>query len=319
MTTAELLPGLHVVEERDGARRLCQAVVDGDERTLLVDAGLPDTPERTLLPFLHARGLGRKPVLLVLTHPDADHRGGAPPLRASLPRLEVWGHERDAAQLCDPERTLRERYLAFAHDGVAPGPDRIATLRARLGGRLSLDRALPGDDVLDLGGRRVELLHAPGHSPGSLVVWLPDERAALVGDAVMGRGIPNVDESLLYPPMFSPPGAYRATIERLASLAPRLLVAGHEQPRRDDAAMEFLVESRDAADLLFTLVREALDIAAWRSFADVCARVAEQYPGFDARAASSFAMTVDGALAELAEAGAATTDPGPPRRFRSRA
>ena len=40
------------------------------------------------------------------------------------------------------------------------------------------------------------------------MAWLPDEAAALIGDAVMGRGIPLVRGGLMYPPMYAPPAAY---------------------------------------------------------------------------------------------------------------
>jgi glyoxylase-like metal-dependent hydrolase (beta-lactamase superfamily II) len=320
VTAAELLPGLHRLEEPDGRRRLAQVVVEGGERTLIVDAGLPESPERGLLPFLRSRGLDRAPIVLLLTHPDADHRGGAPVLREAVPELEIWGHELDADQLSDPEVALAERYHAFAEtDAIVSDPERVAAVRARLGRPLRLDRRLSGDVPLDLGGRSVEILHTPGHSPGSVAAWLPEKRAALVGDAVMGRGIPYVDGSLMYPPMFSPPRTYEATIERLEALGPRLIVSGHEPPLRDDAAMEYLAASRRAAGRLCSLVAEALDEADAATLTELCSTVAERYPGLPFEAASSLAMTVDGALGELVGSGRATVEPGPPRRWRSAA
>src|ERR671939_102479 len=107
---SELRPGLWRVEEPDGRRRLCQYVVAGGERTLVVDAGLPETPSRGLLDLL----AGKPPVVLLLTHPDADHRGGAPVLRDAIPQLELWCHELDRDQRADPEVALAERCLAFA-------------------------------------------------------------------------------------------------------------------------------------------------------------------------------------------------------------
>jgi glyoxylase-like metal-dependent hydrolase (beta-lactamase superfamily II) len=310
VTAAELRPGLYRLEEPDGRRRLCQYVVVGDERTLVVDAGLPESPERGLLPLLS----NGPPVVLVLTHPDADHRGGAPVLRDTLPQLEVWGHQLDRDQLADPEVALAERYLAFAaSDGVGPAPDRLDAMRARLGRPVPVDRALTGDTSLDLGARRAKILHMPGHSPGSVVVWLPDESAALIGDAAMGRGIPFVDGGLMYPPMYAPPAVYLETVARLEALRPSLILSGHEPPLEGDDAARFLAESRDAVRRLSALVREAL--VGSRTLAELCDEVNERYGDLPVDGAANMAMTVDGTLAELAERGEVAVEAGPPRRF----
>jgi glyoxylase-like metal-dependent hydrolase (beta-lactamase superfamily II) len=317
MTVAELRPGLYRLEQPDRRRRLCQALVVGEERSLAVDAGLPESPEHGLLPLLASLGLESRPLVLVLTHPDADHRGGAAVLRDAVPELEVWGHELDGAQLSDPEVALAERYLALAaSDGVGPTPDGLARMRARLGRPVDLDRMLFGEESIDLGERRVQILHMPGHSRGSVVVWLPDDATVVIGDAVMGRGIPFFDGSLMYPPMYAPPAAYLETIARLEALRPSLILSGHEPPLEGEAAMRFLSESRTAANRLSALVREALADGRPRTLAEVCAAVADAYGGLPPDGATSLGMTVDGALGELVEQREAEVEPGAPRRFR---
>jgi glyoxylase-like metal-dependent hydrolase (beta-lactamase superfamily II) len=289
VTVVELRPGVHRLEELDGPRLLCQYVVEGAERTLAVDAGLPESPERGLLPLLARLG---RPATLVVTHPDADHSAGAAALRAALPELEIVAGEADAGLVGNPERTLAERYRAFESEGIGPPPERLDAMRARLGAPFAVDRALEGDTGLDLGGRRAEVLQVPGHSPGHLAVWLPEERVAIAGDAVMGRGIPRTDGSLLYPPMYAPPSAYRATIARLEALAPDLLLLGHEPPLEGEEALAFLAESLAAAERIEALARDA----GAGTLAEVCAKVAERY-GVQR---NDFAMTVDGILRELA-------------------
>jgi glyoxylase-like metal-dependent hydrolase (beta-lactamase superfamily II) len=317
VTVEELRPGIYRLEQPDGGRRLCQAVVLGDDRTLVVDAGLPQSPEKGLLPVLSSLGAKERPVVLLLTHPDADHRGGAAVLRDALPALEIWGHALDREQLSDPEVALAERYLAFAaSDGVGPTPDRLVRMRDRLGQPLHLDRVVSAEDSIELGARRAQILHTPGHSPGSLVAWLPEDATAVIGDAAMGRGIPFLDGSLMYPPMYAPPAVYLATIARLEALRPRLILSGHEPPLEDEEAMRFLAESRTAANRLSVLVREALADGRPRTLAEVCAVVADRYGGLPADGATSLAMTVDGTLGELVERREAELDAGTPRRFR---
>jgi glyoxylase-like metal-dependent hydrolase (beta-lactamase superfamily II) len=317
VTVAELRPGIYRLEQPDRGRRLCQVIVVGDDRTLAVDAGLPESPEQGLLPLLSSLGVKERPVLLLLTHPDADHRGGAAVLRDALPELEIWGHELDGEQLSDPEIALAGRYLAFAaSDGVGPTPDRLARMRARLGRPVDLDRTVSGENSIDLGGRRAQILHMPGHSPGSLVAWLPDDATVAIGDAAMGRGIPFFDGSLMYPPMYAPPAVYLDTIARLEALRPSLVLSGHEPPLEGEEAMRFLAESRTAANRLSALVRESLAGGRPRTLAEVCAAVADGYGGLPPDGATSLAMTVDGTLGELVTRREAELEPGPPRRFR---
>jgi glyoxylase-like metal-dependent hydrolase (beta-lactamase superfamily II) len=318
MSAAELRPGLYRLEEPDGGRRLCQVVVVGNERTLIVDAGLPESPERGLLPLLASLRLDERPVVLLLTHPDADHRGGAPVLRDALARLEVWGHELDRDQLSNPDIALRERYMAFADsDDLRPPPERLATLQSRLGAPVDLDRTLSDRAGLDLGGRTVDILHMPGHSPGSVIAYLPEEGAALIADAAMGRGIPLRDGGLMYPPMYAPPSLYLETIDRLEALRPNLILTGHEPPLEGAAATRFLAKSREAATRLSALVAEALSDGRRRTLVEVCSTVADGYGDLPPDGASSLAMTVDGTLRELIDRGEAEGESGPPRRFRA--
>lgn len=67
-------------------------------------------------------------------------------------------------------------------------------------------------DVVDLGGRRLEVFHTPGHSPGGMTLLDREARALFPGDAVYAG------------PMFayrdySDPVAYRASLRLLADLA----------------------------------------------------------------------------------------------------
>lgn len=314
MSVTEIAPGVYRIEEDDDGRRLCQFVVTGSERALVLDAGLPRSPPRGVLPLLAS--LGNPPVVVVLTHPDADHRGGAPVLGDALPAVELWGHALDAAELEDPQLTLSQRYLRYqATDGIGPDERALERMRRRLGRPLTLDRRLDADTTLDLGSRRIELLHTPGHSPGSVTAWLPGERLALIGDAAMGRGIRRYDGSVLYAPMFSPPSAYLYTLERLEALDPAGVLASHEPPMDRDTARRFLEASREAAQLIARLVEEHLG-ASGVTLRQVCSTVGERYGELDAVAGTSLAMAVDGVLAELLECGDAAVEPGPPRTFR---
>ena len=56
----EVAPGIHRIEGDLGERYVCQYLLVGDERTLLVDTGLRDMPEEVIAPYL-ARSAARSP------------------------------------------------------------------------------------------------------------------------------------------------------------------------------------------------------------------------------------------------------------------
>jgi glyoxylase-like metal-dependent hydrolase (beta-lactamase superfamily II) len=76
-------------------------------------------------------------------------------------------------------------------------------------------------DVIDVGDRRFEILHLPGHSPGSIGLWEAKTGILFSGDAIYDG--PLLDEL---------PGSdipiYVATMKRLRDLPVTVVHAGHD-------------------------------------------------------------------------------------------
>jgi hydroxyacylglutathione hydrolase len=74
---------------------------------------------------------------------------------------------------------------------------------------------------LDLKGMRFEIIHTPGHSPGSLCVYWPEKKALFAGDVIFDQGLGRTD---------LPGGngeALKASIRRLSRLDTAYLLPGH--------------------------------------------------------------------------------------------
>ena len=82
-------------------------------------------------------------------------------------------------------------------------------------------RVLEEGDIVDTGDRAFEVLHLPGHSPGSIGLWEAKTRTLFSGDAIYDG--PLLDEI---------PGAdiavYVATMRRLRDLPVDVVHAGHD-------------------------------------------------------------------------------------------
>ncbi len=110
---------------------------------------------------------------IILTHGHIDHAGGAAELREDLGVPIEGPHEAD--------RFLLER---LAEQGQAYGfPARAVTP----------DRWLNEGDTVTVGDLTLDVLHCPGHSPGSVVLVSKDQRFALVGDVLFQGSVGRVD------------------------------------------------------------------------------------------------------------------------------
>jgi glyoxylase-like metal-dependent hydrolase (beta-lactamase superfamily II) len=89
-------------------------------------------------------------------------------------------------------------------------------------------------DMLDLGNRVFEVLHLPGHSPGSIGLWEKDTGVLFSGDAVYDGGLlTNFPDANI--------GDYIRTMLRLRELPVQVVHGGHE----NSFGKERLVEIAD--------------------------------------------------------------------------
>jgi glyoxylase-like metal-dependent hydrolase (beta-lactamase superfamily II) len=189
----------------------------------LIDTGylytLPaiDTELRTL-------GLSFADVDLVLmTHGHPDHVGAC----AEIGGRRSLVHRDDLALLGGPAAHLASD-LELSHVMRALDRDKEARTRERfvhdsVGAAVTGAEALDDGQVVDLGaGRRLTVVHTPGHTPGSAVLLAEPDGVAFTGDAVQAwGGRPGVL------PLYADPVAYRASLDRIAELDPHTLALGH--------------------------------------------------------------------------------------------
>ncbi len=172
----EVAPGVHALGGKKGGH-VRAFLLDHGELTL-VDTLFEDDARGVVAAL---RGLGRSPGELkriVLTHAHRSHLGGVAALKRAT-GATVLAHEWEADIVAGERRaqpvTLRPmqtlRLLPFQL-GLALGRPRHLPC--------PVDDAIGNDDAIG----PLQVLHAPGHSPGHLAFFWPERGVLLAGDAI---------------------------------------------------------------------------------------------------------------------------------------
>ncbi|MCS6859942.1 MAG: MBL fold metallo-hydrolase [Abditibacteriales bacterium] len=241
----ELLPGLHQIRGTLGPRHFFQYLLVG-EWLMLVDTGINTTPQDTIFPYMQSVGLEPSDIdFCLITHADVDHFGGNVAIRQVADGCVFCAHELDAPWIQSREAILTERYSWYEAHGITYPAEVKQWLQDALGPDMRLDLLLQGNEILHLADDRpLRMLHLPGHSPGHLGLYDAANKAAVITDAVLGRGLLDVQGNLISPPPYFEVEPYLWTIETLESLEIDHLLTAHYAPLQGEAVARFLQESR---------------------------------------------------------------------------
>jgi len=102
----EVAPGIHRIESVLGPRPFSQYLLR-DERSLLVDTGVKETPAEVILPFLD----GLQPDFVLNSHADVDHYGGNAAIRKAAPEALFLAHALDVPWIESAEAIMREHQV----------------------------------------------------------------------------------------------------------------------------------------------------------------------------------------------------------------
>ena len=189
-----------------------------DEGNVVIDTALAQVAP------LHKRALKRsnnnKVTHIILTHAHKDHTGGLPTWRT--PDTEVIAHENSVEFL-----HYQARLAAFFSKRNSAQFD--ISLPAELpkgnfGADIHATTLFKDEHHFKLGGVDFHLFHTPGETHDHISVWIPQYKAAIVGDNYY-RSFPN-----LYTPRGTKPRwalDYVKSIDTVLGWEPEILISGH--------------------------------------------------------------------------------------------
>lgn len=188
-------------------------LVEGRDRSLLVDAGLGAVPLRRHVPLLSPD----REVTLLASHTHFDHIGAA----HEFPDRLVHAAEADILAAPENAATLFDHYAAGdkdaeMFDALPPGWDARAY---RIPPAPATGLVADGDRI-DLGDRVLTVLHTPGHSPGHVSLFEEATGTLIAQDVVY-------DGALVDDCAGADVSVYVDTMTRLRALQPRIVHGGH--------------------------------------------------------------------------------------------
>ncbi len=204
----------------------CCYLVRGGERYAFIDTGTSHSVPG-LLGVLREKGIQPSQVDYVMpTHVHLDHAGGAGALLAVLPNAKVVVHPRGAKHLADPARLVEGATAVY-------GAVRVSELYGRIL-PVPQSRMLPAQDGygINLGGRALSVLDAPGHAEHHFVIWDAASRGFFTGDTfgISYREFDGPNGPFVFPtttPVQFNPDAWLKTLDRVLAHKPQAMYLTH--------------------------------------------------------------------------------------------
>jgi hydroxyacylglutathione hydrolase len=186
------------------------------EMITLIDTGVAGS-ETQIFDYIHTTGRDPSEIaLIILTHSHPDHIGAARAIQRAT-GCSIAAHRAERAWIEDVELQNRERPV--------PG---FATL---VGGSVQIDNELMDGDSIEPDETRageMQVFYTPGHSAGSISLFLHNEGALFSGDAVPVAGaLPVYDDALL---------SVRSVKKLKAIRGIQVLLSSWDEPRKGDDA-----------------------------------------------------------------------------------
>ncbi len=260
----EILENIYRIEvplPKNPLQRLNSYFIRGEESSMIIDTGFRQPECRAaLFQALEALHVDRNTLDVFGTHIHSDHIGLAPEVVGPNRKIYLgrgdfhWAASEESDRYWElmDERFLIEGFPQEELEALAPvNPAR------NLGPALDLPQyqVVGNGDVFELGGHRLEVIEAPGHTPGMVCLWMPQEQVMFTADHILFDITPNIT---MWPNMEDALGSYLESLRKFRQYPVKLALPGHRESGDYHARIDALLEHHDKR------VAETLKIVADR-------------------------------------------------------
>jgi len=224
-----LTPTVYAIYEDGQFEEVISYLVLGEEKAALIDTGNGIGDIKTVV-----EGITDLPVFVLNTHTHGDHIGGNHQFSEVLAYDTEFSRER-----AKHGQTKAEMGHYLEGDMVwKPLPDYLDVERWRIH-PFKVTRWLRDGDTVDLGSRKLEIIHTPGHSPDSICVLDRESRIFWTGDSFYPAPI--------Y--VYSPTTSLDQFIDSFAKMVKLMPLYDRVMPSHNEPAIEkhLIKECYDAA------------------------------------------------------------------------
>jgi glyoxylase-like metal-dependent hydrolase (beta-lactamase superfamily II) len=211
-------PGVFAIYEPRQEEEVISYLILGGKQALLFDTGMGISDIKKLV-----EGLTQLPVSVINSHTHNDHVGDnwrfsrIFGMETPFTRENAKGSKADAQAELGPDSICGPLPAGFDAAAYATRPFHVTEW-------------IHGGEEIDLGGRVLEVIATPGHTPDSISLWDAANGLLFTGDMYYPGPI------FLYRPETSL-DAYEASIQKMAALKATLLLPAHNVPAADPAAL----------------------------------------------------------------------------------
>ena len=253
------------------------------QKNTIIDTG-PANYQDSIALALKPLGLRFDDIDIILnTHGHADHTGGNATIKDASGALCMI-HESEVSCLENREHWFDQQQAPVVE--ALRGKSYLGEEKSRFlqsYQSTTVDRQLNDKDLIDIGdGIEIQVIHLPGHTPGSVGYYWETEGILFCGDSMVGRW--SEGGSL---PLITDLSAYQRSIDRLLGMPLRLLLCSHPYRglslpgypiRQGEEIKQYLYESLETAKRISDTIKTVAPDMRNESLLDITDKVVAELP-----------------------------------------